>query len=183
MNPPFTRNVTRESAYAGTYAAAFAAFEASKEDQKLMAKRMNALKKDTCYHGNAGIASAFAALADKKIRPGGVLALVLPLSIATGLAWREFREMLAREYTDVSILSIAASGRDMSFSSDTGMAEALVIARKAFANEPPNEQVRFTSLRHRPQGLANASLLALGASEDNQVRGIEDGPYGGTPLW
>lgn len=182
MNPPFTRNVTRESAYAGTYAAAFAAFEASKEDQELMAKRMNALKKGTCYHGNAGIASAFAALADRKVRPGGVLALVLPLSIATGLAWQEFREMVAREYTDVSILSIAANGRDMSFSSDTGMAEGLVIARKTLADEPLNEQVRFTSLRRRPQGPANASLLALRASDENQVRGIEDGPYGGTPL-
>ncbi len=72
MNPPFTRNVTREGAYADTIAAAFAAFGASDADQRQMAKRMEVLKKDTCYHGNAGIASAFAALAHKKIKPGGV---------------------------------------------------------------------------------------------------------------
>ena len=45
MNPPFTRNVTREGAYADTTAAAFAAFGASKEDQKQMADRMGELEK------------------------------------------------------------------------------------------------------------------------------------------
>ena len=90
MNPPFTRNVTREGAYADTIAAAFAAFGASEEDQRQMAKRMAVLKKGTCYHGNAGIASAFAALAHRKLKRGGVLALVLPLSAASGLSWQSF---------------------------------------------------------------------------------------------
>ena len=67
MNPPFTRNVTREGAYADTINAAFAAFGASDADQREMAKRMANLKVGTCYHGNAGIASAFAALADNKL--------------------------------------------------------------------------------------------------------------------
>ena len=78
MNPPFTRNVTREGAYTDTTAAAFAGFGATEVDQAQMAKRMEFLKTNTCYHGNAGIASAFAALANKKLKTGGVLALVLP---------------------------------------------------------------------------------------------------------
>ena len=57
-----------------------------------MGKRINQLGKGTCYHGNAGIASAFAALVDKKLRPGGVLAMVLPLSASAGLSWKGFRE-------------------------------------------------------------------------------------------
>ena len=110
---------------------AFAAFNASEADQRSMGKRLGELAAGTCYHGNAGIASAFAALAHKKIKPGGVLALVLPLSIANGLSWKGFREMLGKGYTDLQVLSIAANGGDMSFSSDTGMAECLVIARRA----------------------------------------------------
>ena len=147
-----------------------------------MAKRMRFLKKDTCYHGNAGIASAFAALAHKKFKPGGVLALVLPLSVANGLAWRGFREMIDSGYTDLVVLSIAANGRDMSFSSDTGMAECLVIARKLNPEEPPQDRARFASLRHRPQGFAHASSLAGRLLDRSQVRRLEDGPYGGTPL-
>ena len=182
MNPPFTRNVTREGAYADTIAAAFAAFEASDADQRQMAKRMGVLKKDTCYHGNAGIASAFAALAHKKIKPGGVLALVLPLSVASGLAWQGFRAMIDSGYTDMAVLSIAANGRDMSFSSDTGMAECLVVARKVKSEEASQDRARFTSLRHRPQGFAHASSLTGRLLDDGPVRRLEDGPYGGTPL-
>ena len=182
MNPPFTRNVTREGAYTDTIAAAFAGFGASDADQAQMAKRMGFLKKDTCYHGNAGIASAFAALAHKKIKPGGVLALVLPLSVANGLAWQAFREMIDSGYTDMAVLSIAANGRDMSFSSDTGMAECLVVVRKLKPEEIPQNRARFASLRHRPQGFAHASSLAGRLLDDSQVRRLEDGPYGGTPL-
>ena len=182
MNPPFTRNVTREGAYTDTVAAAFAGFGATDADQGQMAKRMGSLKKDTCYHGNAGIASAFAALADKKLRPGGVLALVLPLSVANGLAWQGFREMIDSGYTHMAVLSIAANGRDMSFSSDTGMAECLVVARKLSPKETPQDRARFASLRHRPQGFAHASSLAGRLLEQIQVRRLEEGPYGGTPL-
>ena len=182
MNPPFTRNVTREGAYADTIAAAFAAFGASDADQRQMTKRMQILKKGTCYHGNAGIASAFAALAHKKLKPGGVLALVLPLSVANGVSWQGFREMLASDYTDMTILSIAANGRDMSFSSDTGMAECLVIARKLRRDQTPQDRVHFTSLRSRPQGFVQASSLVSGLPDSDEVRWIEDGPYGGTPL-
>ena len=182
MNPPFTRNVTREGAYADTIAAAFAAFGASDATQRQMTKRMQTLKKGTCYHGNAGIASAFAALADKKLKPGGVLALVLPLSIASGLAWRGFREMLQDGYTDVDVLSIAANGQDMSFSSETGMAECLVIARKIMDKETVGGQSQFTSLGRRPQGFVQASSLANGLNHGTIARQLDSGPYGGTPL-
>ena len=182
MNPPFTRNVTREGAYADTTAAAFAAFGASEADQRQMAKRMGGLKKDTCYHGNAGIASAFAGLAHRKIKPGGVLALVLPLSVAAGLAWKGLRKMLADHYTELTVFSIAANGREMSFSSDTGMAECLVVARRLRLDERPDAADRFVSLSRRPQGFAHANALAKRANGGNQIRRIQDGPYGGTPL-
>ena len=182
MNPPFTRNVTREGAYANTVNAAFAAFGASEADQRQMARQMADLKTGTCYHGNAGVASAFAALADRKIKPGGVLALVLPLSASAGLSWQSFRKMVSRGYTDVTILSIAANGRDMSFSSDTGMAECLVIARKLTKDESNCDSAHFVSLQRRPQGFNHANAQARGIGAGSFVRPIEDGPYGGTRL-
>ena len=142
MNPPFTRNVTREGESANKVAAAFAAFGASDADQRQMAKRMETLTKDTCYHGNAGMASAFAALAHRKIRSGGVLALVLPMSATVGLAWHSFRQMVADYYTGLTIFTIAAADDDdLSFSSDTGMAECLVVARKLRPDETPKTEL------------------------------------------
>ena len=184
MNPPFTRP---GSDWAGSersedYIKHFRGLSTGFITQKDMAKRLSRYTKETCYHGYAGIASAFAALAHKKIKPGGVLALVLPLSVANGYSWQGFRKMLARDYTDLEVLSIAANGYDMSFSSDTGMAECLVIARKFKADETPRDRMYFASLLRRPQGLAHASSLAGGLLNRGQVRQIEDGPYGGTPL-
>ena len=55
MNPPFTRNTNKAAKRADTFAPAFAAFNASEEDQQDMAKRMSGLSKKTCYHGHAGM--------------------------------------------------------------------------------------------------------------------------------
>ena len=181
MNPPFTRNTGQEAAHIGVFNPAFAAFEASDADQRDMSKRMTELTRGTCYHGNAGIASAFAALGDKKLKPGGVLALVLPLSAAAGLSWQGFRQMLESRYTDITVLSIAANGRDMSFSSDTGMAECLVIARKSDV-DVVNARISFASLRRRPQGFAESSAVAGNIIDRDDIKEIEAGPYGGAYL-
>ena len=181
MNPPFTRATNHEGAHANVVNPAFAAFNASKSDMDAMGGRLNRLGKNTCYHGNAGIASAFAALGHSKLKPGGVLALVLPLSAAAGLSWKNFRTMLETNYTGLTVLSIAANGRDMAFSSDTGMAECLVVARKREVAEA-SRRSQFTSLEGRPAGFAASSVIAQGILEKDYVREIESGPYGGTRL-
>ena len=129
--------------------------------------------------------SQFAALAHKKLRFGGVLALVLPLSAAAGLSWQGFRETLAKNYTDLTVLSVAASDNDhLSFSADTGMAECLVIARKLKQSEATTGTGRghFISLGRRAQGFAHAGSLAMNVSNLEQARRVEDRPYGGTAL-
>ena len=182
MNPPFTRATNHEGAHSDITNPAFAAFNATREDQTAMGKRLNQLGRGSAYHGNAGIASAFAALGHRKLKAGGVLALVLPLSAAVGLSWRNFREVLAQHYTDISVLSIAASGKDMSFSSDTGMAECLVIARRLSEGESAADTMEFTSFAHRPHKFEHAAAVASVMTGVKSTRNIEDGPYGGTPL-
>ena len=151
--------------------------------QKDMAKSLKQYTNDSCYHGYAGIASAFAALAHKKIKPGGILALVLPLSAASGQSWLKFREMIAQDFTGLTVLTLsAAENEGLSFSADTGMAECLVIARKITPGDSPDDRALFASLRRRPQGFAHARSVAKEVSDSRPVRHIEDGPYGGTPL-
>ena len=182
MNPPFTRATNHEGAHAHIVNPAFAAFNASKPDMDAMGKRLNQLGKNSCYHGNAGIASAFAALAHRKLKPGGVIALVLPLSAAAGLSWQAFRKTLKDDYTDLTVLSISANGKDMSFSSDTGMAECLIIARKRQPPTAPNHRAHFISLKRRPAGFAAANAIAGHIANAGPIRKIEDGPYAGTRL-
>ncbi len=184
MNPPFTSNTKHYDAGDGILNAAFAAYDSSEDDQKEMATRLKRLAKDSTYHGHAGLASAFVQLCHRKLKPGGVIALVLPFTAINGSSWVKFRELLATKYTDLSILSIAANGKAMSFSSDTGIAECLVVARKVSRGGGSNLAARgtFASLGQRPQEFAHASAIASFAIERDYVRAIEDGPYGGTIL-
>jgi len=185
MNPPFTRPGSdwEGSDREEDYIKHFRGLSTGLVTQKDMAKSLSQYTKNSCYHGYAGIASAFAALAHNKLKPGGVLALVLPLSAASGQSWQKFREMIAGGYTGLTVFSLAAAGNDdLSFSADTGMAECLVVARKLTPKEQPDGRALFASLKRRPRGFAHASSLAKGILPKSQVRNIDDGPYGGTPL-
>ena len=186
MNPPFTKPGSdwEGSDREEDYIKHFKGLSTDLATQKDMAKSLRQYTKDTCYHGYAGIASAFAALAHNKIKPGGVLALVLPLSASVGVSWQGLRELLAESYTELTVLSIAADRKiDTSFSSDTGMAECLIVARKLRPKESPNPVDRFVSLRQRPRGFCPRKYSsAKDLRGSSQVRRIDDGPYGGTRL-
>ena len=182
MNPPFTSDTKHRDAEDGVLNAAFAAFEATDTDQEDMAKRLKRLANDTTYHGHAGLGSAFAALANRKVRPGGVVAFVLPFTAINGSSWAKFRELLAKQYTDVTVVSIVASGYEMSFSSETGMAECLVVGRKRAQHSKLSNRGIFISLRRKPSSFADAQELSKVVLSSRRVRRLEDGPYGGVPI-
>jgi hypothetical protein len=141
------------------------------------------LTKGTSAHGNAGEASIFLVLADRKLKLGGMLALVMPLSLVAGEAWENSRSLLARNYSDLVVVSIAGSGdEDLSFSADTGMGECLIIGRKT---DTGSKRAIFIILNERPA----FPLLGASAAEqirrliaEGTVRHLEDGPVGGTFL-
>ena len=189
MNPPFTSNTKHYDADDGVLNAAFAAYNSSEDDQKRMADRLKQLidwlkrvSDYNVYHGHAGLASAFVSVGHRKLRPGGVIALVLPLTSINGATWARFREVIATKYSDLTVVSIAANSKDMSFSSETGMADCLVVARKLQVGEAHGYRGRFISLNRRPHGFAEASAMSRQIVDRDSVRSIEDGPYGGTDL-
>ena len=182
MNPPFTSNTKHRDAREGVIDAAFAAFNASDSDQSDMADRLKKWATDSCYHGHAGLASAFAALAEKKLRRNGVIALVLPSTAVNGASWSKFRELIATRYADITIVSIAASGYDMSFSSDTGIGECLVSA--AEESWRGRQQKRDVYLAAAQAGsFVESQELSKAVLSSTTIRRLEDGPYGGAPIY
>ena len=182
MNPPFTSNTKHYDADVGVLNAAFAAFDSSPREQEHMSDQLKLLAANTVYHVHAGMGSIFTSLAHKKLRPNGVIALVLPLTAINGASWAKWRELIASHYEDVSIISIAANGMEMSFSSDTGMAECLIIARKRPRNKEAKGRAVFASLNSRPNGFIGALEMAKSMSMSNTVRTVEGGPFGGSPV-
>ena len=183
MNPPFTRSTGQEAKKIGVPRPMFAAFRSTKEEQKLMAAATKRLTKGTSAHGNAGEASIFLVLADRKVKQGGVLALVMPLSLMSGKSWQPSRAMLAKYYSGLILVSIAGhTGDEMSFSADTGMGECLIVGRKTGTR---SSRATFVVLRERPayplMGTTAATQIRR-LTESKNLRRLEDGPVGGTPL-
>ena len=171
MNPPFTRAGSdwEGSGRKEDSIKQFRGLSTSLETQKDMAARVTGFARGSCYHGYAGIASAFVALADRKVKPGGVVALVLPLSVAAGASWKGVRRLFDAGYEDLKIVSLAATGAEMSFSADTGMAECLVVARKRSGDTSGESRGRaFVSLAGRPRGFAAAATIS------RKIAGLRD---------
>ena len=182
MNPPFVRDTGHEGKKKGVPNPMFAAFSTTKDEQKKMAEVVKRLTVGTSAHGNAGEASIFPVLANKKLRPKGTLALVMPLSLMSGEAWEKSRRLLATSYRDLVLVSITGAADDeMSFSADTDMGECLVVGRKSVGG---SARATFVILNKRPPfqmlgaGIAT-QIRRLVASKN--MRRLEDGPVGGSP--
>ena len=168
MNPPFTRPTNHEIAEVPV--PSFAGLGKTGSEQQAMAKRLTEIRQqlaNSVGHGNAGLASNFVDIAHVKIKPGGVLALVLPASCVSGGSWENFRHLLEQEYEDLAVLTIATYGQtERAFSADTGMAEAILVATKMGKESEENEEneeeekALFVNLRRRPRSLAEAFEIA-----------------------
>ena len=187
MNPPFTRQGGQEADRRGVGNAAFAAFDTPREVQEKMQEQLRRVSgADRLGTGNAGLAAHFSDLGLRKLRTAGSLALVLPLSAMSGSEWDATRRAIARRCRDIIVVTINESRSDlMSFSADTGMAECLLVAEgDASAKEDGGRSV-FAVLDEQPTSALRSDLVASAirhAIDRGEVRRLEDGPAGATPI-
>lgn len=184
MNPPFTRAMSDWEPGAEGQWKQYRGLGTSRDVQKRMMEREKEVCRGTCYHGSAGIASAFVAVADRMTKKDGAVALVLPLTAVQGTSWRGVRELFTARYEDVVVVGVAAArGIDQSWSADTHMAEVLLTGRKSAA--PACGRGLFATLRRRPANAMEATEFARAvqaARTNGRTRTLEGGPFGGTPL-
>ncbi len=182
MNPPFTRPTNHAAGHKDIPNPAFAAFGADAESQRALSERGKQLVKGTAAHGNAGVASYFLALADQKLRPSGTLALVMPQVLLSGKSWERARVLLRADYTNIVVVTIAGEkSSDKSFSADTGLGECLLVANKK-EGEQSNKRARFVTLTQGPRSESDGQLIGRAVNFAIQLRRLEDGPLGGTPI-
>ena len=162
MNPPFTRPTGHESNKIGTPVPSFAGFGTTDYQQRKMSKKLSSIKRDNkAGNGLAGLASNFIDLADAKVRRGGVVALVLPLTFASGEAWTAARNLLEQNYEDIMVVSLGTTEKgELAFSADTGMAEVLVVASRKVEDSTEKPPVTFVNLLKRPSSLLEAFNIA-----------------------
>ena len=210
MNPPFTRPTNHEASHADVHIPAYAAFETTPREQAAMSARVRSLTDDAASNDNAGLAAHFAELAHRKLRTGavvadedgandedtgdkahrrvsagGAVALVLPLSALSGGSWDAVRKQWREHYRDTLVVTIAeAESEATSFSADTGMAECLVIAARSDEPAGPARAI-CAVLANQPSSVLRSDLTAAAIRrtiDHGEVRRLEDGPVGGTPI-
>ena len=181
-NPPFTRRGS-DGGKEGAISRVFSLPEGDSDSQQAIAKRTSALLKGTAANQIAGHGSSFAVLADRMVKPGGRVALVLPVTALSGESWRDIRKMLSSRYQIEFVVSSHDSElRSMSY--DTGIAEALLIARKLTDEETPTGRGVFVNLWRAPYRETDALALvrAISAMASSPVLRSDGPPVGGSPL-
>ena len=131
MNPPYSRTRGGQSAFdvAGL----------SESERKACQKRWGILVKGQGVNRKAGLAASFLALAKKKIKQGGRIGFVLPLTAAFAETWAITRKMIEESFDDITAITVAAGqalGKD-ALSADTKMEEMLLVATKRPIPPPP----------------------------------------------
>jgi hypothetical protein len=88
MNPPFVRSVGGNLLFGSM---------PDKERKQLQGELARRVKvNNLAASSTAGLGSVFSAVADKHVKDGGRLALVLPAAVMTGVAWNKTRNLISR---------------------------------------------------------------------------------------
>ena len=171
MNPPYSR-ATNHGKNRTDPVPPFALFGISPEDQVNMAAQNKKQYGGTCADGNAGLASHFIAICDRKLKPGGVMGLILPNTMATGPSWSKVRSLLNERYDDVMLVLVGSR----TYSSNTGMNETMLVARKLDdrrSKGSPPLRIKLALVDGLPASRLEAQEVARGIRVVEPVR-LED---------
>ena len=168
MNPPYSRTRGGQSAFD----------IAGLTDQERLAcqNRWRTLVRNEPVNNKAGMAASFLALARRKVKYGGRIGFVLPLTAAFADSWSITRRMIEREFTDI-IAVVVASGRALgrdALSADTSMEEMLLVAtrrkKKRSAGEDNAAPIHCVTLQNPPARIGEAGEIARAIG--NALNGI-----------
>ncbi|MEM1606346.1 MAG: hypothetical protein QXW41_08900 [Fervidicoccaceae archaeon] len=121
--------------------------------------------------GQAGEGLLFLYLAYRYIRPGGVIAFVLPRNLLSGVSWFLARTLLASKFHLKYVIVSSDSENGYNFSEGTNLSEVLIVAKRV-SEHSDSEETYFIELLRKPrtalEGLLYADRFSVGieASSD-----------------
>jgi hypothetical protein len=156
MNPPFTRSVGGNLLFGS----------APSEERETMQKKLKQILNESKVLANvtAGLGSVFVALGDRLLKKDGRLALVLPRSLLSGVAWEETRRLLSSKYS-VEYVVVSHEPYNWNFSENTSLGETLIVAKKRKTLN--DDRTTFINLWRRPRNTVESltcSNLVLGVT-------------------
>lgn len=140
LNPPYSRTRRNQKA--------FDIRGMSDDEKDACQRRWGVLTKKEPCNNQAGMAATFLCIAKKKVKRGGKIGFVLPMTASAADTWTVTRDMIEREFEDiiaVVVMSGKASGKT-AMSKDTKMEEMLLVAKRKAADDGNRSPVRCVVL-------------------------------------
>ncbi|MCY4023115.1 MAG: hypothetical protein OXF32_06680 [Anaerolineaceae bacterium] len=148
MNPPFVRSVGGNLL--------FGSMTATRRAR--MQERLKQLVPNTSASITSGLGAVFVALANRHVRDGGRLALVLPKALLSGVSWKKVRD-LVNTFFRIDFLIVSHDAERWNFSESTSLSEVLLVAtREPCLSE--NHKTTIVNLWHNPATAIEALPLA-----------------------
>ena len=187
MNPPYTRPTGAAGMDRNIPGGKPAVPPTSPEELRKMELRMRRIRKAAHAGVGTGMGLHFSHIADLMVKPGGTIAMLLPMSAVTTYneninsdeGWSSFRRKLVERYRNIRIISIAGfEDCKSNFSHDTGIAEIMLIAQRILPGEHPDRTGHFINLTKRPESTAEAARVAVAINQ--AMTELEQGTTGNT---
>ena len=157
MNPPFTRSVGGNLLFGNL----------PEQQRKTMQQELKSVvgRQNLPASITAGLGSVFIALADRYLKDGGRVALVLPRALLSGVAWQKTRELINENY-HLKWVMVSHEPDHWNFSENTDLSEVLMIARKRESSDAkPSERVNCVNLWKQPRNSVEALRVARQLTE------------------
>lgn len=174
MNPPYSRTRKGQTA--------FDIGGLSRQEIAGCQKRWGSLIKKESASKVAGMAASFLALARAKVKRGGRIGFVLPLTAAFADSWTVTRQMLERDFEDITAVVVSSGqslGRD-ALSADTNMEEMLLTATRRELKDMHKgpSSVRCITLEKSPVRLGEAREIGRAILKAENAIWLGDGKVG-----
>ena len=161
MNPPFTRSVGGNRLFGSLPRSEIRPLQL--ELAKLLRSR------SAPANSTAGLGSVFVAVGDRYLKESGRMALVLPKTLLSGVAWGRTRQLFAERY-QLEYLIVSHEPGHWNFSENTELSECLIVAKKRTEEEIRRDEladVISVNLWRNPttvfEALALGHVLAQGS--------------------
>jgi len=151
MNPPFTRSVGGNLLFGSS----------PPEERARMQSKLKKIvqSRNVAASITAGLGSVFVAVADPYIKQKGILALVLPKAVLSGVAWEKTRELLRKKY-QLRYIICSQDPLRWNFSESTSLSEVLLIASKTNC-EAANPEAKVTAVNLWKNPTTSFEALAI----------------------
>ena len=143
MNPPFV-----SSRYGNRL------FGSLPEERENLQKELSRQARRLTVSATAGLGALFVPLAETHTKPGGRIAFVLPIAVATGEAWSAIRKRIADAFHLELVITSHDSER-LNFSENTDLSELLFVARRLERKEKSGPTI-YVNLWRNPRSIHEA---------------------------